>query len=445
VETLAQIAGLAATAWVVWETALAGWPDLMSKIGRGIAVSVEAWVWAAVMMLLLRLIVQHLTDLDVAAATWRASAAGVWFAPATLLVIDGSPLSVTAAMVLTIGATHLLAVAAPSQAPRFDSFHVLQVGALPIDLLAHHFAAALLAAVCMQGALGLRLMGHRASAAGAMLLSVALIATVARGLGTWAGRNAPNLPRVVFGLCLTVLLALMGERIVRHFGAGSGGGTGSGTSASGSPAPAPAATQPFPNLHLPGTFPGVILWPVVRTVPLLVAPLPSGRGPSGKPTHPLVIPFGGEYWMYRAPFHSPPPSSYFQRGSPAFLSFSTPDFAPLTMEAHQKLERPINLHCCRAIRLEIVNDDLRAADISIELRVARAAGRPGSESLGTVGLKSLPEMQDGREVPATETLNFSIPPGLPFDEFDEFEAIFHHELARSHSARVAIERFVLAP
>ena len=76
-------------------------------------------------------------------------------------------------------------------------------------------------------------------------------------------------------------------------------------------------------------FPGVILWPAVKAVTTLVAPVPAGVGFSALAAHPLGIPFSGEYWMFRSPNQRPPYGSFFQRGSPAWLAFSTTDRAPL--------------------------------------------------------------------------------------------------------------------
>jgi hypothetical protein len=434
-ETLAQIAGLAATGWVVWDRALAGRPDILSRIANGIVVSLEAWFWAAIAVLLLRLAIRHLSDLAAAPATRHAFTSGVWFAPATLLMMDWSVTAVTGAVVLAIGATRLLSV--PSNQPEGHfSVAVLSAGELPIDLLADHFNAALLAAAGLQGALALGLMGRRMPAAALLLLSIAIVTALAIGLGAWTQRSAPNLPRSVLGLCLTVLLALAGGRIIRAYHSGSARGTGTEI----------GAAPPGPNLHLPGTFPGVVLWPTVRPVTVLIEPLPAGHGPPARLAHPLTIPFGGEYWMYRYPFRHPPPNSFVERGTPSVLSFSTPDMAPLNMEAHQKLDRPISLRCCRAIQLEIVNADTREADIRLVLLVARGSGPPPHvENLGVVGVKSQPEIRDGRTVPVRETLDFPIPLGLPFDQFDEFEVIFDRLTGLSHSARVAIERFVLVP
>src|ERR1035438_7910264 len=91
-------------------------------------------------------------------------------------------------------------------------------------------------------------------------------------------------------------------------------------------------------------------WPYARPQ------TPDGGGPPVMP-RPLAIPFSGEYWMFRWPYARPPKTSFFQRGSPAVLSFTSTDHRPLQMEARHKLDQSIALSCCSAIRLEIRNAD----------------------------------------------------------------------------------------
>ena len=129
-----------------------------------------------------------------------------------------------------------------------------------------------------------------------------------------------------------------------------------------------------------GGFPGVIIWPEIKPVTTLVAPLPA-MSPSlfqGKAAQPLSIPFDGEYWMFRWPFAKPPASLLLRAGRAprAELSFSSTDHTPLQMEAHQKLETPIDVSCCRAIQLEVVNADHYPGTLSLELDPAEQRGPP---------------------------------------------------------------------
>ena len=189
-------------------------------------------------------------------------------------------------------------------------------------------------------------------------------------------------------------------------------------------------------------FPGVILWPELKPETTLVAPILSGVSFSAHATRPLGIPFSGEYWMFRAPQTRPPYGSFIRRGSPASLAFSTTDHAPLEMEAHHRLDQPIDLRCCRTIQVAIWNADRNPGTVALELILIDAGqrGRP-SQSLGTSPVRSSPG-----SLPVRETIEFSIPPAPELQRFDEFEILFHRDQSRiDKSAHIEIERFVLIP
>ena len=120
---------------------------------------------------------------------------------------------------------------------------------------------------------------------------------------------------------------------------------------------------------------------------------------------PLSIPFSGEYWMFRWPYARPPKTSFFQRGSPAALSFSSTDHRPLQMEARHKLDQPVALSCCSAIRLEIRNADRYPGTISLELVLINNE-QPGAPSLnlGRSNVTSRPDFSRDPVVPVPETL-----------------------------------------
>ena len=114
---------------------------------------------------------------------------------------------------------------------------------------------------------------------------------------------------------------------------------------------------PVAGIAPDGSFPGVILWPEVKPVTRLVAPPPKGLSTGTALARSYSIPFAGQYLLFRFPQRRPPPTSILQRGSPAALAFSTVDHWPLNMEAIQKLDEPIDLSCCSALRVEIWNAD----------------------------------------------------------------------------------------
>jgi hypothetical protein len=103
------------------------------------------------------------------------------------------------------------------------------------------------------------------------------------------------------------------------------------------------------------------------------------------------------------------------------------------MEAHQKLEHPIDLSCCGEIQIAISNADRYPATVALELILIDAGL---SQSLGTVDVPSRPQVM----------LRFPVPLGSPLHEFSELRIVFHRDRVRiDRSARISIEHFVLVP
>jgi hypothetical protein len=143
--------------------------------------------------------------------------------------------------------------------------------------------------------------------------------------------------------------------------------------------------------------------------------------------------------MFRWPATRPPRRSVIRRGSASELSFRTTDGWPMEMEAHQKLEPPVNAQCCSQIRLAIRSMDEYPGTVSIELILVdtRLPISPG-QSLGTAPA--------GTPSPTEQILSFRIPPSSAVQEFDELKLVFHRDRMRvDKSAKIAIDRFVLVP
>ena len=463
VEPWAHAAGLAATAWLVLPH---GGPLLAVRIAAGLAAGCLALAWAVAMVLLLRLVMSHISRVSFAPATLRTATAGVWFAPAILLPL--TPYGLTAAVVLVVGATRLLCSGPQTADWSAPPGAILGAGELSFDAMSRHLVPALVASAALQGAIAMALLGYPATAAGLLSLSVAILTSIAIALGAWTESRPPNLPRSVMGLCLTFLLATMaGHFLNGGWGLGDSSGSASifgrnqsapaaqivpaPSKKSEAPlAPPPGATgevMPDPRLsevNVPGSFPGVILWPDVKPEVMLVEPEPPGRT-IGAPAlaRPFVIPFGGEYWMFRWPFSRPPRTSYFQRGSPVRLKFATTDRSSLQMQALQKLDRAINLRCCSTIQVEVENADRGAVGIALELIVldTEPPYKPPL-SLGTERLHAI--APNGG--PSTETLDFHVPAAAPLAQFDELKVVYRRDVRhQDESSRVAIDRFILVP
>jgi hypothetical protein len=482
--TLIQIASLLTTAWVVWEASLVPrlhHGTLGALLWHVVGYTFLAWVWSALVAIGLYMVLPLEDRSDVVPNVLRMAATAVWFGPAMILLSEFSPAALLAALVLVVYASRLLytqwrpvevAVPRPPRAPRqAGEFEDCQ---LPQDFFWRDRWPAVAVAFCLEsGAIAVAthfpLLGAAFLCMGTALLTVFSMSTGVADAG-----RPPTLPRSILGILATVVLAAL---------LSVGGGMGRGASSPGesadqagrehpgfvesartvlhqlfygeSPDAAGSGGPAAPKLPSPvdtgaaGGFPGVIIWPEIKPVTTLVAPLPA-MSPSlfqGKAAQPLGIPFDGEYWMFRWPFAKPPASSFLERGTPAELSFSSTDHTPLQMEAHQKLETPIDVSCCRAIQLEVVNADHYPGTLSLELTLLNTEDHPPQWlRLGSVPVTAWPDLSHEHVIPVRQTLEFEVPAQSMMQQFTEFKIVFlRARLRMDKSARLAIQRFVLLP
>ena len=476
---LAQVGSLIATAWIVGNVAAlprAAFSAPASAVRRAVEFTLLAWLWSAGVALSLQYAIRRVERVDLAGATLRTSLVAVWFAPATLLLYRFSAATVAAALVLVVNATRLLYTqwrivhpASGSDAPASGTAVLMGDGSLPPPILTRHLGPALTVAAGLQFGIAAALFRHHFLAGGLLTLSVATLTVFAISAGAWEPSRPPTLPRAVFGALLTVALAVGLTILAARGGGGSSGSDGGGNEASSRPLgdllagsqPAPASpTSPTgsagrapsrPEVTIPGagdvagSFPGVILWAEIQPVTRLIAPLPAGPGALAASSHPYGIPFGGEYWFFRMPFRKPPPRSVLERGTPSKVSFSTTDHWPLNMEAHQKLEQPIDASCCSSIQLVVSNADRYPHTMSLELILRELPGGR-SQSLGRAPVTSVPDLKADPVSAVAETLDFAVPPGPSVGFFNEMTVVYHRDYWRGDkSARVSIERFILIP
>jgi hypothetical protein len=304
-------------------------------------------------------------------------------------------------------------------------------------------------------------------AAGLWAASAALLTIYAISTGAIDSEQPRNLPQAAFGVALTLLLASgltvggLSGRVLRNRSFAGGGGAAPDPSAGlvenaramlrslmygekppgGDVGKGPSAPRVYDTGQFPaGSFPGVILTSEVRPVPLLVTPRPT-QFEGAWTARSFAIPFDGEYWIYRYLYRKPPPNSYHRKGSPAALSFSTTDRWPLMMEAHQKFDQAIDLRCCRAVRIEIWNADTHPGTLSLELTAIDGDSGAGT-LLGTVPVRSSPDLSKEKVTAVPETLEFAVPPNV-IQNCTEFKMVFRRAKNLDRSARVAIDRFVL--
>ena len=486
-EFLAQIASLIATAWVIGNvTSLprAAFSAPASVVWRAVEFTLLAWLWSVAVALALQMAIRRVEQVEIGRATLRTSMVAIWFAPAALLFYRFSLATVAAALVLVVNATRLLYnqwrvfhTVPEIATPPPESERLLARGELPPPILTRHLGPALSVALGLQSGVAAVLFRHHFLAGTLLTLSVALLTVFAIAAGAWESSRQPTMPRAIFAALLTVVLAAgltilaVGARGT-GFGFGFGRGDGSDEAEApplpgiltGAPRPAtipprppadtlaraPAGPPPFdPNepglADIPGSFPGVILWPEIKPVTTIIAPLPSSPGAFIAAKMPVGIPFSGEVWYFRPPRQRPPQQSFVRRGTPAKISFSTTDHWPLSMEAHQKLDQDVDISCCSKIELSILNADRYPHTISLELIVREQPGYL-SQSLGMLPVQSVPDLDTDPISPVGETLQFEVPPEPSVRMFNELTVVYHRMSVRADkSARVAIDRFILVP
>jgi hypothetical protein len=455
-----QVAGLALTGWVMWRSTLGlQWArvPLPWLILRVTVYALSACLAGALITILLSITATEWESEDVIRATFRGSAAAVWFAPAVILLTQLSPAAIVPALVLVVSATQMLYTqwrvheGPPVELPAASGlFARVQ---LPERRFWKEMGPGLAISFTVQTGAAAVLLRNPAVAGISFTAGVAMFTVFAMASRAVPAKPPRSMPRSFLGLALTVLLAIgltLGG-MIPSFLRGPGNGDSAGNSSDTRPGVPGAGPDNLPPASAAGLadggFPGVILWPEVKPIPTLIAPMPQTSDGSFVPAlvRPLSIPFSGEYWLYRWPYARPPRSSFFQRGTPSKLSFSSTDHRPIQMEAHHKLDQLIALSCCSAIRLEITNADRFRGTIALEL-VLIDNESDGSVALGRVPITSMPDLSRDPVIPVSETLDFPIPEGAASRSFDEFKIVFQRVRWRTDkSARVAIERFLLVP
>ena len=211
----------------------------------------------------------------------------------------------------------------------------------------------------------------------------------------------------------------------------------------GSPSKTTAKNQTY------GGYSGFILIlppkPREKTVP--PAPLNQTSFSSVRTT-PTIIPFDGAYWYFKAPDHRPRANARVVHGEPTKVNIHSTDLQALKMEAHQYLGTPIEMSCCRVLRLAIQNADDRAGEISIEVLLQDTAGKESfTQSLGTL---VVPSSKSGHSIlgraPVEETLDYPIPTGVHGRQFDEITVAIKPSWERMLAgAHIAVQHFELVP
>ena len=450
----AQVAGVLATGWFVWINSVLprlGLETVAGIAARALIYVTLAWICGGIVTFWVYFVVS-LSDLSrVTRFSLRTSAPAMWFAPAIVLLSAPLAGAFAVSIFLVANATRQLisqwsAIESPihrMEPARVEPALLFRAASPDTAVLS---APVLMGSLSAQAALVALLWRHPFLAAALFAHSTAILTSLSITTGAYRPGKPPALPHSALSVVLTFLLAAaltFGGISVRGRG-GADSEAASNSSGTGGQSDTPPVTDPAAppddSAGVGGDFPGVILLPPVKPYTTLVVPVPAAPGKFSAPlAQPVGIPFSGEYWIFRWPAARPPRRSIIRRGSASELSFHTTDGWPMEMEAHQKLDAPVSVHCCTQIQLAIQNTDQYPGTVSLELiLIDTTVAMNLVRSLGTAAA--------GPPSPSLQVLSFRIPPITALQKFDEIKVVFHRaQLRADKSARIAIERFVLVP
>lgn len=194
----------------------------------------------------------------------------------------------------------------------------------------------------------------------------------------------------------------------------------------------------------PDGYAGIILLTPPVKKARIVPPKPRTAVFTAGRSQPVVIPFDGEYWYFKAPARRPSARAHVARGQAGEVTIRSSDRYPLLMEAHQRLGAAIPLACCGEIEVALTNADTRPGTIGIGVMLtdntspARAQVLLGMKTLGSSALAEIPAGRD----PVEETVRFAIPRGLK--QCDEITVMFLPGRERERmGAKVSVRSFRL--
>jgi hypothetical protein len=462
-ELLPSVAGLTVAAVIAASTSTSprffvSWPELFGfALERVLLVSLACVIVSAGLISL----ISDTAKLDQQALA-RTSRAAVWLVPLALLIRTHSLWTAFAAAIFAVIVTPAFRFGEEILPNPEDS---LLSSLLPDTrpLSPKHSPESSVAAALTAQIGALAIFGGY-SFFGALLISVAF------AVWTWRSSPSPVLPKLRFSAesrfqSQTLLIAIVAlvftiSALVPHLRGGRFGGLFGTTIRHGRyRAYAIASTQQYVPKHVLADSEnsasegntGIVLWPLRAEPRKLVAPMPideNAMHSTGRSSGPLLIPFDGVYWFFKAPDLRPPKSSRQAQANPDTVDIRSTDRRPLSIEAHDYLGSLIDLRCCSRIQIAIRNADRYPDTVSLELVLINTSlpNQP-SQSLGEMMVKSTRpwKIYEKRE-PVTETLNFPIPPSLSLHRFDEVKIVFRLDRARADAgAKIAIDHFVLVP
>lgn len=192
----------------------------------------------------------------------------------------------------------------------------------------------------------------------------------------------------------------------------------------------------------------VLLAPPINKQPIVPpAPLAHSVRP-GSLARPIVIPFDGTYWYFKAPATEPGPHAHLAHGLPTESNVRSSDRAPLLMQAHQNLGTAIDLTCCSAIDLSLTNADIRtgAIQLGVLLTDSTSPGRPTLYLGAKVVVSSTGQPISFSRAPVKEILRFPIGTSRKLAHFDEITVVYLPAWERGLAgAKLSLQSFTLLP
>jgi hypothetical protein len=352
---LAQLAGLIAAAWFVWTNTPHS--RLLPQLSTALMLSVFAWIASIAITFYILLMVSPDDVKRIRRDALRRSSAGMWFAPAMVLLSVFSPLAIAASLILSMNTARLLAM-------QFARAHSRPRKHAP------SFPAVIGGFTVVAGAAAL--LWHRPTITAVLLVaSAATITALYISESATESRKPVSAPPSAMSIALTILLVMMLSASgieLRH-----------GASDRPRDVPLQTSVTPLtdPNTIGGDSFPGIILHPKAEARKMI---LTVPRDLPGLLKRDSSIPFTGEYWMYRTQFKRPPRNSFEGEGTPADRLYYTINGEPMDMQAVQPLAAPLDVSCCSAIRIHVRNTDTYPAALAMILMDSSSRRE---ENLGT--------------------------------------------------------------
>jgi hypothetical protein len=300
-------------------------------------------------------------------------------------------------------------------------------------------------ALCLQGALVSAVAEYLFLSAILLAISIAQLVWRWSAFDTTATKRFANKPSSAMLCALAFVLTVL--VLIPPVSAGARGAFGPGNKPTHQPTFAHGPSAISPNDYV-----GVVLWPPpIKKQPLPPVPRPHSFS-TRDPAKPLIIPFDGQYWYFKAPSIRPGPHAHIAHGKSTEVNVRSSDLAPLLMEAYQNLSSSIDLSCCGEIDVAITNADTRPGKISLGIVLTDSNSSEKTTrnfqflNLGERPIVSSESAQISmNRPPVDEVLHFLIPKSS-MRQFNEVTIVFLPAKERARAgAKVSIQSFTLIP